>query len=172
MTVMNNRGSSKLVMPMLALNAVALIGMLGLFVYTRVLYKRPVITEAQQRKILDAELERKEKARIAAFVPALYKVPKFEANLKPSGNKEHMLSIGLSLEMADQSFQSLLDDKRPQFMNRLNQVIANTTAEEIITIQGRLLFRSKIFGIISEILKVEKGPAPVRDLYFTEFLIQ
>jgi|GEM_PF-2465701 len=174
MARMNNRGSSKILVPVLALNAIALCGLLGLFVYTRVIYKRPVITEAQQRKILDAELEKKDKARVAAFVPATYKVPVFQANLKvnPIDGKDRILSLGLSLEMADKSFESLLDDKRPQFMNRLNQVISNTTADEITTIQGRLLFRSKIFAIISEILKIEKGPAPVSDLYFTEFIIQ
>lgn len=169
---MSKTGAAKIVVIALALNAAALLVLLGAFIYTRVLYKRPVITEEQQRKYLEAELDKKEKARIAAFVPTTYKIAPFEANLKSTTSRDRILSIGISLEMSDQSFQSMLEAKKPQFMNQLNQMIAGTSPEEIQTIQGRLLFKSKVLGIISEILKVEKGPAPVTDLYFTQFIIQ
>jgi flagellar basal body-associated protein FliL len=167
------------------LNTVALMGLLGVLVYTKILYKRPKMTETVEREKITQEYEKKP----GEMKKVMLSFEQINANLKPSPigvsvpggppqqMKSHNLSMILALEIADAEFESAVKNRQPKFLDQLLRELGATTVEELSTVQGRFLLRSKIAGIMNELVREEKklppnAPPPVTNVYFTDFVVQ
>jgi flagellar basal body-associated protein FliL len=167
------------------LNTLALMSLLGVLVYTQILYKRPVITEAVEREKIVQEFAKKPeemKKVIISFEP-------IQANLKaspigvhvpggpPQKMKAHYLSATLALELLDSDFESTVKGRLPKFLDQLLRELGETTVDELSTVQGRFLLRSKIAGMMNDLVREEKKLPPtstpvVTSVYFSDFMIQ
>ncbi len=164
-------------------NFLAVAGILGLAIYTKIIYKKPPITEKSERARIQEEVENtpKEvigKKTLVAFDP-------FQATLRPTqigvqvdGGppvqfKQHYLNVTMSIEVADEPWVGKVKDVQPKFMDALLRHLANTSMDELATVQGRFILRSKIVGILNELTRKNKtDPTIVTNVFFSEFLVQ
>lgn len=176
-------GGNKLGLLLTLINTVALVGVLGLAVYTKLLYKRPPVTESASR----AEIEKSEAAQKTPLtgVKSLLKFEPIQANLKPSQigptvvggpppqMKPHFLTMTMAMELTDSSHEQRVKEVTPKFMDQILQVLGNTSVDELATVQGRFILRSRMSGIMNELVKKQKNDAPiVTNVYFSDFVVQ
>lgn len=167
------------------LNTVSLLGVLGVLVYTQVLYKRPPMTETTEREKINQESLMKPedmKRTLVSFDP-------IQANLKPTPigvqvqggppqqMKTHFVSMVLALELIDSSFESTVKGLLPKFLDKLLRELGTTSVDELASVQGRYLLRSKIVGIMNELVREERklspnAPPVVSNAYFSDFMVQ
>lgn len=164
-------------------NTVAVIAVLGLLVYTKLIYKKPKITEETERPKIEEEFNAKKTVRPEDKV--LMSFEAIQANLKPTpigvqvpGGpppqlKPHTLTMNFSLELSDAKYRGMIDEIAPKFKDGLLRELGGMTVDELTTVQGRYILRSKIAGIMNEIMRKKKNEPPaVLNVYFSEFLVQ
>lgn len=167
------------------LNTVSLLGLLGVLVYTQVIYKRPQLTETSEREKITQEFSKKPeemKRTIVSFEP-------IQANLKPTPigvqvqggppqqMKTHFISMTLALELIDTEFEGAVKGLLPKFLDKLLRELGSTTVDELSAVQGRYLLRSKIAGIMNDLVREEKKLPPsatpiIANVYFSDFIVQ
>jgi len=168
-----------------ALNSLGLLGLLGVLVYTQILYKRPVITETVEREKIVEEFSKKPadmKRMMISFEP-------IQANLKstpigvqvpggpPQQMKAHYLNTTIAMEIIDVEFESVVKGRTPKFLDMLLRELGDTSVDELSTVQGRFLLRSKIAGIMNDLVREERKSPPtstpiVTGVFFSDFLVQ
>ncbi len=167
------------------LNSLALLGVLGVVAYTQMIYKRPKITEAVEREKIAQEFSKKPedmKRTIVSFDP-------IQANLKPSPigvqvpggppqqMKAHFITMTLALELIDSEFEATTKGLLPKFLDKLLRELGGTTVDALSSVQGRYLLRSKIAGLMNDLIREEKKLPPsstpvVANVYFSDFVVQ
>ena len=152
------------------LNTVAIAAVLGLFVYTKVIYKRPSITESKERQKL---IQDANKPSNGAVKKALIAIEPITANLDPytdtdGKQKVHYVSLSMSVEIRDEKEASKFEAIKPVFMDRVLSNLSKKKFEDLNQVQGRYVFRSQIIDAANEFL----GAPIVTEIYFSEFLLQ
>lgn len=152
-------------------NTIAVAAVLGLFVYTKMVYKRPPITEGQERKRLTTaahktEVVHDQKKGIVALDP-------ITANLDPytdaaGKQKMHYISLALSVEIRSEKEIAKFNEIKPIVQDQILQQLGKRKFEDLNQVQGRYLFRSTIIDATNNYLKEPL----VTEVYFTDFLLQ
>ncbi len=149
------------------LNTIVVAAVLGLFVYTKLIFKRPVVTESQEReKIIGAKKSTVAEKTLVSLDPITANLdPYKEANGK---EKIHYVSISMSVEITDENDQGTFEDARPIIMDKILSILAKKKFEDLNQVQGRYILRSQIIDAANEYL----GTPMVEDVYFSDFLLQ
>jgi flagellar basal body-associated protein FliL len=152
------------------LNTLAVAAVLGLFVYTKMIYKHPAITETQERKKLIAGGTQ---AANIVLKKAVVGIDPITANLDPyvdgdGKQKIHYVSLTMSVEIRDEKELAKFEGIKPVFMDRVLQTLSKKKYEELNQVQGRYVFRSQIIDAANEFI----GTPLVTEIYFSEFLLQ
>jgi flagellar basal body-associated protein FliL len=167
------------------LNTVAILGLLGILAYTQILYKRPTITEPAERAKIVQEFSKKP----AEMKKIIVSIEPIQANLKPTPigvqvpggppqqMKAHYLTTTIAMELIDSDFESTVKGRLPKFLDQLLRELGETSVEEISSVQGRFLLRSKIAGMMNDLVREEKKLPPtstpvVSSVYFSDFVVQ
>lgn len=176
-------GPSKLPMLLALVNTLAVLGALGMFVYTRVMFKRPPITEAQERERL---LKANEPPK-AVFNPGLVHFDAVTINIKPSPEElrasqtqgadapSHFGTIGFSLELRDQADTKQIENLRARIVDIVLTSVGKRTYAELVTVQGRYVLRSEMLDRINGLFEEKgkpSGPAVVTNLFISQFSVQ
>ena len=180
-------GPSKLPLILGLVNVLALLGLLGLVVYARVLHKRPKITEISERQRLDQQAiaDAAQAKKNLQGNRALVKFEPINANLQTTSNgvrtpggpplavKAHYAQFSFSLEIYDARYESRVKEQTPKFLDEILKTLAVTPVDEIATVQGRLTLRNRIMGIMNELTRKTKlDPPLVTNVYFNDFMVQ
>ena len=171
-----------------AINLIVVLGVLGLLVYTRVVFKRPVITEQSERGRLAALHAKPLPAPVPGLItfdPVTVNIRSTPGHPKPADGtpqqlqgKLHFVTLGFAVEMQDMNNRELIEGLRPVIMDRLLSILGRKDFTELTTVQGRYLLRSELIDLINQLLSRAKGAngqsktLPVTNTYFTEFLVQ
>ena len=156
---------------------------LGMFVYTRVLFKRPPITEAQEReRLLKTKVEPK-----AMINPGLMHFDPVTVNIKASPEElraaasqsndtpQHYVTIGFSLELRDIGEQKMVDGLRPRVVDIVLSSLSKRTYGELVTVQGRYVLRTEMIDKINELFEIKgkpPGPATITNFFISSFAVQ
>ena len=174
---------SKLPVLMALLNVVGALAVIGSLVYTRILYKRPAITEESERDIVAASIT---KVKHSENGPkALINIDTFTANIKtgdsptlspgapPALGKMHYVSMAFSIEVREGT-QDEVDSIKAPFKDKLLHNLGKMTVEELTTVQGRYILRTQIVDLINHLInKDNKNAEPVAsNVYFSQFMVQ
>ncbi len=180
-------GKSKLALILVLVNSLAVLGVLGIVIYTKMLYKRPRITETGERTRMETQAaqDAQKKAAIQSSERHLMKLDMMQANLKPSiiGRtgpgapppvlKPHFVNMSFTLELLNANQESVIRDNIPKFLDALLKSLGQTTVEELTSVQGRFILRNRIAGIINDLVQKSKNDPPVvTNVYFNDFLVQ
>ncbi len=151
------------------LNTVVTLAVLGLFIFTALIFKRPKIVENKEREKLVAASE---KAATTEGKRILLPLEPITANLDPYSEKgkerTHYVQMGLTLELVDEKEKDNFDRLKPVILDKINSTLSKKKFDELNQVQGRYIFRSQIIDATNEIL----GGPIVLDIYFTDFLLQ
>ena len=152
-------------------NTLVILAVLGLFVYTKMIYKHAPITEGQERQRLSktehkTEVMRSQKKGIVVLDP-------ITANLDPytdvdGKQKLHYIALSLAVEIRDEKEVSKFQSIKPIVLDQIIQQIGKKKFEDLNQVQGRYLFRSTIIDATNAYLK----EPIVTEVYFTDFLLQ
>lgn len=151
------------------LNTVVVCAVLGLFVYTKLIFKRPAITETKERsKLYAAKPTQKdlgEEKTLIALEPVTANLDPFEENGK---QKVHYLSMSMSIEVRSEDDQGLFEESKPVIMDKILSILAKKKFDDLNQVQGRYIFRSQIIDAANEYM----GAPVVTEVYFSDFLLQ
>lgn len=171
-------GGSKTPIILALLNTVAALAALGTFVYTRVMFERPPITEQAERARLQqahAKPERKPEEGMISY-------EKITVNIRPEPGapepapgtseqikgKVHYATVEMSLEVLDLNRREELDKVKAVLMDRILYVLGKKSFHELVTVQGRFVLRSEIMEIANGLL----GKPLVKNVFFNTFIVQ
>ena len=152
-------------------NTVVIAGVLGLFVYTKMVYKRPSITESQERQRL-AKTQHKAEV-VKSLKKGLVPLSPITANLDPytdanGKQKMHYIALSLTVEIRDEKEIKKFEEIKPIIHDQILQQLGKKKFEDLNQVQGRYLFRSSIIDATNAYLKDQI----VTEVYFTDFLLQ
>ena len=153
------------------LNTVAIAAVLGFFVYTKMLYKRPAITEGQERTRLASPQYKQ--ALVQEHKKALIPLDPITANLDPyvdgDGKKKlHYVAISLVVEVGDETQKGRFEEIKPIVMDQVIQSIGKKTFDDLNQVQGRYLLRSQIIDATNAYLKEPL----ITEVYISDYLLQ
>jgi len=141
-------------------------------VYTKVLHKRPVYTETEERTKIDAK-------PVAAVSTEDLSTPveingvqiniqgKEDPNDARKQPKLHYVEFSVALIASGHPSENSFEDIKPIFMDRLIALVGRKTFENLTTVQGRFLLRTEIQDLANE---VTKG-STFSQVYFTNFIV-
>ncbi|MAE57589.1 MAG: hypothetical protein CME69_01845 [Halobacteriovorax sp.] len=136
-------------------------GALGTFVYTQMIYKKPLPTNEQGL----AELK-EDTANIT--VPESYKLDKIIVNLPSRTRRLRFLDVQIHLVVFKQETISILENQKAIINDIVIDVASNMEPEELNSVSGKLIFESRVKNKINETLNM---PA-VKELFYTKFVVQ
>jgi hypothetical protein len=159
-------------------------GVLGLAVYTKVIYKRPVITESSERErlsALHASPTPPPKPGLITFEPVTINIQSVPHAPKPADSqarqiegKLHYLTVGFALEIKNMSMKDQVENLRPVIMDQLLAIVGRKAFNELTTVQGRYVLRAQILETVNRIITKEpatKNPV-VTNVFFNQFIVQ
>ena len=152
----------KLLLPVFALMNLVVLGGGAFLVYSGTLgYQHPFVREPAA---FEALRESRKAAELGSSV--LYTMPSFTVNL--SGTPRRLVRIEMALEMLDkEGFEEVVRNS-PAARDQVVRILNRKTFDDIETIQGKLFLKDQIAVALNQALK--KGV--VKDIYFSEFLVQ
>jgi flagellar basal body-associated protein FliL len=151
------------------LNTVAIAVVLGLFVYTKVVFKRPEITEAKER----AKLTQTDGKSLSDQKHFMVQLDPVTVNLDPftgedGKQKIHYATLTMAVELRNENDLTKFNESKPVVMDRIIQNLGKKKFEDLNQVQGRYLFRSQVIDAANEYL----GAPIVAEIYFSDFLLQ
>jgi flagellar basal body-associated protein FliL len=175
-------GPSKTPLLLALVNSLAVLAALGMLVYTKVLFKRPAITETSERE----RLEEFKAKPVHATAPGLISFDVLTVNIQPtqitptdatpenSRMQLHYVTLEFSLEVSDISRRDEIEDLKPRVMDKLLSIMGRKTMGELTTVQGRYLLRSQIAEIVNSFTMEEpdSGNPLVTNVFFKQFIVQ
>lgn len=125
---------------------------LGTLVYTHVIYKRPPITEEGEAKALGKLYGGKRTPAVSGLIS----FDPVTINIAPSpgqsGGRLHFATIGFSVEIQDTAYSSWVERVRPLIQDRLVSVVGRFQFQDLNSVQGRYILRSKLIEDINQII--------------------
>ena len=152
-------------------NTLAIAAVLGLFVYTKLIFKRPAITEDKERariaKVESAAPVSKPSDRVLMPLdPVTVNLDGYQgADGKP---KTHYASLTLSLEVRSEQDRAKVNEAKPAILDHIIQNLSKRKFEELNQVQGRYVFKSQVIDDANAYLK-----APlITEVFLVDLLLQ
>jgi flagellar basal body-associated protein FliL len=179
---------SKIPLILGALNTLVILGAVGMLSYTKLVYKRPQITEDAERDRLAAE-KASPKPTIntgyVAFEPVTINISPSPPNLKPADGtagqiqgKLHYATIGFSLELNNIGRKDEVEALRPMIADQFLALVGRKQFHELTSVQGRYVLKTQLIEIVNG-LSAKRLPAGAEDpgplvnnLFFIQFIVQ
>ncbi len=161
------------------LNSIVLLGATGYLYYTRMVFKRPAITEKNERE----KLEKTHEKKIASINPGLVNFETMTINIKTSEEPErppklHYVTTSFSLETREEDLVDGITPLKAHIVDKVISIVGRKSFQELTTVQGRYLLRTQLTDGINELLEtfqkknnVDWDP-PLTNVYFNQFTVQ
>jgi flagellar basal body-associated protein FliL len=185
-------GASLLPLIVVFINTLLVLGVAGLLYYTKLVFKRPAITEATER----AALAKKTAGMAAQAQPLLVNFDMFTVNIEAMPNmpqpadgterqlqsKLHYVTLGFALQLRDGRDKEKLDELTPVIMDHIIALLGHKRFSELTSVQGRYVLRSQIIDQINDLATKHAAQASttevtptdvlVTEIYFNQFIVQ
>lgn len=140
------------------------VGGFGLFMtYKGTLgWTNPKITEEELKRSIASETP------VDLIGPFIYTMDKFTVNL--GGEPKRTIRLEVNLELLDhEGFEEIINtENRARTRDRIVDLLNSKTFSDVETLQGKLFLKENIAYEINQILP--RGS--IKDIYFTEFVVQ
>ncbi len=152
---------SKLPLVLALVNTLAVAGAVGALAYTRLMFKRPAITESGERRKIEAKLEKPAAPTKVAFVT----FDTFTVNIKATPDrpaagegaqqvkgKLHYVTLGYALEIRDEDRAYQITNNKAKIMDKVLHLLGTKAFHELNSVQGRYVLRSEILDLANAIV--------------------
>lgn len=137
----------------------------GVFVYTEVLHKAPVVSDEQQKKEMLSSVG-------TNAIPQFFKIEKMVISLVPkdeaSNARMRWLEIEMHLILFDPMDETYLKDHIAIVKDRMIEIASRMGADELNSVSGKILLEDRLKR---EINKALLKPV-VKNIFFTNFIVQ
>ena len=152
-------------------NSLIVLAAVGLLAYTKLVYKRPVITESGEREKIKKAHELPPipvKPLLMNFDPQTVNIesnpfaPKAaDGTSTQLQGKLHYATLGFSLEVRDEKQKNMMEELRPVIMDLVLNDLGHKKFQELNNFEGRDLLKSQLVDQINDLanahrIKVEK----------------
>jgi flagellar basal body-associated protein FliL len=179
---------SKLPLLLGLVNSVAILAAVGTLAYTRILFKRPQITEAGEREKI-AQMSTAPKVAtttgFATFDPITINIAPSPTQPKPADGtptqiqgKLHYATIGFSIELRDIARKDELEAIKPLVIDQFLALVGRKQFHELTSVQGRYVLKTQLIEIVNLLATkrlppgtAEAGPLS-SNLFFNQFIVQ
>jgi flagellar basal body-associated protein FliL len=142
-------------------NTVLVAGAAGLMAYSKLLFKRPPITEISERTRLA-----KEKKKPSKLIPGFVAFDTVTVNIAPSParpealegagvqlrGKLHYATVAFHVELRDVEKRPVIDALRPQIMDDFLSIIGRKSFNDLSSAQGRYLLRTQMIESMNRLV--------------------
>lgn len=155
------------------LNTLTILGSFGFLYYTKLVFKKPVITEEGERAKLASLFEKAPKGPTVGMID-------FETMTVNLGSQDqgklHYVTLGISMEIRDRDQQDLISAIRPRILDYIVATLGKKQFHELTTVQGRYNFHAQILQeanrLTASMLPTSEGENLISEVYFTQFIVQ
>lgn len=156
------RDLSKFLLPLIAVVNLATVGGGASLVFKSTLgFEAPVLREPAAMKEFE---ETRASDEVSESV--LYTMPSFTVNL--SGSPRRLIRVEMAFEMLDKDGFEEIVRNSPSARDSIVRILNGKSFDEIETIQGKLFLKDQIAVSLNKTMKA----GVVKDIYFTQFLVQ
>ncbi len=139
----------------------ATLATVGVFVYTQILYERPLPNPAAEKAKMMAQAKEQ-------LFPNSYKLDKLIINLPSKSSRLRFLDVQAYLVPFSSEATDSFDKKKAKIQDIFIEVASAIEPNELGTISGKILLESRLKKKINELF-----PKPlVKNIQFTDFVIQ
>lgn len=190
---------SKLPLLLGLINTVAVVAAVGMLVYTRLLFKRPPITEASERAHIEAmKATKPAKPTVPAditFERTTVNIATSPAEPKPAdntgpdasnpaqlGGKLHYATVGFTLQIRDADKKADVEALKPLITDQFLTLMGRKQFHELTSVQGRYVLKTQILEMANDLWNKRQNKdddasdtptTPLfTQLYFSEFIVQ
>lgn len=135
--------------------------LLGVFVYTEILYEPPTIDD-------QAELQSMREALQKQAVLPTYKLEKLIINLPTATARLRFLDTEIHLVSFNSQDHQLYEERKPQIHDLIISTAGQMQPEELNSISGKILLEDRIRRGINQIV----GKVAVKEVLFARFVVQ
>jgi len=134
---------------------------LGTFVYTEMVYKRPLPKD-------EVELAKLKSDTKGISTPESYKLDKLTVNLTSKTRRLRFLDVQIHLVVFKKTDISKLEEIKPIINDIIIDVAAGMEPDELNSIAGKLIFENRVKKNINTHFK----KSVVKELFYTKFVVQ
>ncbi|MGQ4880148.1 flagellar basal body-associated protein FliL [Billgrantia sp. LNSP4103-1] len=104
--------------------------------------------------------------------PIFVKIDPFTVNLADDSFGSRLLYTGISLKVGSEETREILTEHMPQVRSRLLMLFSGKQANELTTPDGKRRLSEEVIAILTEPLTEPQPALEIRDVLFTEFIVQ
>lgn len=170
-------------------NSICILAALGFLAYTKLVHKKPPITEASERARLAAKMRvqtPQSQSGTIVFESVTVNIRTNPNEPKPAPGtanqikgKLHYATVGFALEVRDEAKKEKVEGVRPVLIDNVLSMLGRKSFNELTTVQGRYLLRNQILDTANKLIakneekQKAKRPDPlVTNVFFTNFIVQ
>lgn len=180
-------------------NSVAILAAMGMIVYTKLIFKRPVITESTERtRLANLRASPVPPATrvLLSFDPVTINIASTPNQPKPADGsvqqiegKLHYATVGFAIEIRDSKLKEMVEEMKSQISDLLLTTVGRKSFQELKNVQGRYVLKSQILEGTNQLaqarLQVIEAANPrkrrgspgikeavITNVYFTSFIVQ
>lgn len=148
------KSSLSLATILLLVNVIAVGAAAGMLVYTKILFKRPAITEETERKRLEAI---KAKASAVGSEAGVVEFEPLTANIAGSNGRKRYATVGFALEIRDKNRAGDVETVRALIIDRFLSILGKKQMTELNQVQGRFVLRSEMIDAVNQVIYNNAG---------------
>ncbi|MBN7795833.1 flagellar basal body-associated protein FliL [Parahaliea mediterranea] len=109
---------------------------------------------------------------VESETPLFVEIAPFTVNLQTDGYGNRLLYTGVSLQVGNEETREFLLQHMPQLRSRLLTLFSGQEAEALISPPGKRQLADSVLAMLEEPMAVPQPELAVRDVLFTEFIVQ
>ncbi len=104
--------------------------------------------------------------------PIFMSIEPFTVNLADDNYGPRLLYTGVTLRVGDEESKALLEEHMPQVRSRLLMLLSGKQADELTSSEGKQQLAQAIVDRLNVPLTENQPPLDLREVLFTEFIVQ
>ncbi|NYS61701.1 flagellar basal body-associated protein FliL [Vreelandella salicampi] len=104
--------------------------------------------------------------------PIFLDIEPFTVNLESDRAGARLLYTGITLRVGNETSKVILDEHMPQVRSRLLTLLSGKQASELTSPEGKKALSQDIITALNEPLAENQAPLDLREVLFTEFIVQ
>ncbi|GEN27964.1 flagellar basal body-associated protein FliL [Halovibrio variabilis] len=104
--------------------------------------------------------------------PIFMSIEPFTVNLADDSYGSRLLYTGITLRVGDEASKTIIQEHMPQVRSRLLMLLSGKQAEELTSSEGKQQLAQAIIDRLKVPLAENQPPLDLREVLFTEFIVQ
>lgn len=154
-------GNKTIDLALVGLLTLASLATLGVFVYTEMVFEKPLPDEKTEKSAL---LE--DSGKLVA--PEVYKLDKLIININATGSRLRFLDVETHLVPYKSKALETFDNQKAFIIDAIIDIASNMPAEELNTVSGKVLLEERIRTRLNDFF----GKVLIKEIFFSRFVVQ